>query len=349
MARHPKPRTKTPEELEAMAATLTTSYLESIDILDPRSKSKPMSNYASQIGHPCAFYLWAKRAHWEEMPTPDLALKNVFALGREHEQAMKVRLQLDGWLVTKVENAFVDEEHNVHGYMDWELRHPFKPGWDYPVTTEFKTTASRLFDTLTTFEDLFSADKKWLVMAPYQVLKYAAMDPELRPQVALVYRCKGTGRLKVLLANTADHVHKLEAVHARLDVVNHALQTNEAPPAIPYQRMWCDRCDAAALCPTMQAWSGANIAKVIPEPGFIDAITDVWLECDESRKLATNAWDDLKDQLEHYGAWKELEPGDSRELVGGRYRYPVKVVKGGGKRLDAPVPITGEEEPVGYE
>jgi hypothetical protein len=341
MGRH---RTKTPEELAAMASVLTDSYLGSIDILSPRTKSKPMSNYASQIGHPCTFYLWAKRYHWEQMPTPDLVLRNIFGLGHEHEQAMKVRLQLDGWQVTKVETAFVDEEHNVHGYMDWELSHPTLPGWEYPVTVEFKTSASQIFATITTFEELFTHDKKWVVTTPYQVLKYAAMDIELRPQVAVVYRCKSTGRLKVLLANTADHVHKLEPVHERLDVVNAALVSGKEPPAIPYERMWCDGCDAAAVCPTMQRWTGDNIAEVIPEPGVVDAITDVWAECEEKKKLATAAWDDLKDQLAHYGAWKDLEAGGRRQLVGGRWRFPVKVIKGGGKRLDPPVRLTEEED-----
>lgn len=338
MPRHPKPRTKTEEELAAMAQVLRDSYLETIDVLQPRKKSKPMSNYASRLGHPCTFYHYAVRAHWEDMPTPDLVLRNIFGLGREHEHAIKVRLELDGWQVTKVETAFVDEEHDIHGYMDFELSHPTKPGWEYPVLTEFKSTASRIYPSLTSFEALFDHDKKWIRTAPYQVLKYAAMDCELRPQVAVLYRCKGTGKLRPLLANTADHVHRLEECHERIRVVNKALETGSPPSPMPYERMWCEDCDAAAVCPTMQAWSGDNVAELIPQPAVIDTIAQVDIECGEKAKMKKDAWDDLKDQVAHYGGWKDLDKGCKRQLVGGRYRYECSVTSNGQQRLKV-VPI----------
>jgi hypothetical protein len=345
MPRYPAPCKKSPEELADMATVLIDSYLESVDILDPRTKSKPKSNYASSIGHPCSFYLWARRHHWELMPTPDLVLRNIFALGREHEQSMKIRLQLDGWQVTKVETAFTDDEHDVHGYMDWELSHPTKPGWQHPVTVEFKSSASQIFNTLTTFDALFESDKKWIVTAPYQVLKYAAMDPEHRPQVAVVYRCKSTGKIKVLLANTEDHLWRLDEVHARLDEVNRCLESGEPPTPIPYERMWCEGCDAASVCPTMLEWEGDKVAELIPEPAIIDTIAEVHASCKAKSKMADDAWDDLKDQVAHYGGWKDLEPGIKRQLIGGRNRFECTVTKSGQHRLKV-VPMTSEDEEV---
>jgi hypothetical protein len=218
--------------------------------------------------------------------------------------------------------------------MDWELSHPTKEGWQYPVTVEMKSTASRIFPTLTSFEALFDHDKKWVCTTPYQVLAYAAMDPELRPQVAVVYRCKGTGQVKCLLANTADHIHRLGPVHERLDLVNAALADPEnPPPALVYERKWCEGCDAAAVCPTMQAWSGDNVAELIPEPAVVDAIAEVHTACEEKAAMKKQAWDQLKDQVAHYGGWKDLEPGCKRQVVGGRYRYECTTTKNGQQRL----------------
>jgi len=290
------------------------------------TKYQPKSNNASKCGHPCAFFLWAVRKRWEEMPTTDPGLMGVFKIGREAEQEMKRSLLGEGWTLTHDEVMFEDTDLDIRGKLDWYLSNENVEGWEKPIPTEFKSVAASYFAQITSFEDCFRSHMPWVRLWPMQALVYAYLAPEEWPYVCLLLRNKGNGRVKAIVERADDHFERLVEMGEVLADVNAALADPDSvgPDPITYRPLWCDKCNAKAICPVMRSVQhGAGDMVSLDDPSVIDGLADIHFRSQEAKAAGTAAWDEIKDHCRHYGAY-DGDVGEVRTVVGQRYRYSVK-------------------------
>lgn len=305
------------EDLREMEAELNSSIVAAYG---EGGKYKPGSNHASKIGHPCAFYLWARRALWEEMPTVDPVVRGIFALGREHERAIISILSSEGWNVTKTQASFHDEELDIGAKMDFELSHDLKPLWRTPVPTEFKSASDTYFNTINSFDDLFTCRVKWVRLWPVQAIFYGHLSPQRHELVALLMRNKTTGAPKTLLTETIEHGELIDEVSERLRVVNECLAAGVEAPTMEYDPMWCKDCEAKHVCPAMRSVKIEPGHHMLKESGRIDATAELYFRTKDDAKANSDAWDDLKETIKGLGAW-DGAPNTDTVLIGERYKY----------------------------
>lgn len=308
-------------------------------------KYQPNSNNASKCGHPCAFYLWAVRSRWEEMPTTDPGLMGVFKIGREAEREIKRSLLQQGWDLTYDEVMFEDKDLDIRGKLDWYLSNPNVPGWENPIPTEFKSVASSYFNKIKSFDDCFTSHMTWVRLWPYQPLVYAYLAPEEWPVVCLLLRNKGNGRVKAIVEKADDYFDRLVEMGEVLAEVNVALaDPNSVGPApMTYQPKWCDGCDAKAICPAMRSVATGGQVAAIDDPTILDELADTYFASKETAKAGDAAWEEMKDHCRHYGAY-DGEVGETRSVLGARYLYNVKQNKASATLKVTPLEATPDDE-----
>ena len=309
------------------------------------TKYQPRSNNASKVGHPCPFYLWAVRARWEEMPTTDPGLMGVFKIGREAEREIKRTLLKQGWNLTYDEVMFEDKDLDIRGKLDWYLSHPDIPAWENPVPTEFKSVASSYFGKINSFDDCFNSHMTWVRLWPYQPLTYAYLAPEEWPLVCLLLRNKGNGRVKAIVERADDHFERLVQMGDVIAQVNVALADPDSvgPSPMSYQPKWCDECDAKAICPAMRSVTTGGRLVAIDDPTILDGLADVHFASKDTKAAGEAAWNEMKEHCRHYGAY-DGEVGETRSVLGGRYRYAVKQGKASAKLTVVPLEATPDDE-----
>lgn len=307
-----------------MEAALEESVRDSYGRAD---KHQPRSNNASRCGHPCPFYLWAIRARWEELPSPDDGMPGVWRVGREQERAIKSILLEQGWNLTYDEVTFEDPDLDIRGKLDFYLSHKAKPGWQDPVPTEFKSVSPTYFSQIRSFEDCFRSPMPWVRLWPYQPLIYAYLAPEEYPLVCLLLRNKGNGKVKAIVEKADDHFGLLVEMGDVLAEVNQALADPDAFPEGPapmtYKPSWCDGCDAKAICPTMRSVVHGGTVVALDDPSEIDRLAEEYYFNEAAKKAAGVAWDEIKAHCKHYGAY-DGTPGETRTLIGEKFIFEVK-------------------------
>jgi len=328
-------------DLVAMSRALEESVVRSYG--DP-TKYQPRSNNASKAGHPCAYYLWAIRARWEDMPVTDRGLMGVFKVGREAEREIKRSLLAEGWKLTHDEVTFEDADLDLRGRMDFYLSHDTEPDWQEPIPTEFKSVASSYFGRIRSFDDCFNSPMSWVRLWPYQPLIYAYLAPEEWPVVGLLLRNKGNARVTAIIAEADVYFDRLVEMGERLALVNEALRTGDPPVPMTFDPVWCEDCNARALCPMMTSTSSGGSMVMLDDSAGIDALADSYFGGKDAKKESDAAWEEIKRHLTHYGAY-DGTTGEIKTVVGERYRFTVKH-HAKSSRLEV-VPIVSDETGAG--
>jgi len=311
----------TDEDLRAAERFLEESVQASYG--EPR-KYQPQSNNASKCGHPCAWYLWAVRARHEDLPTPDPGMPGLWAIGREHENAAKIALLSQGWNLHRTEVTFEDKDLDIRGRIDWELQHQTHPFWSHPIPTEFKSVSPNYWGNLQTFDDCFESPMPWVRLWPMQALVYSYLMPDEVPHVCLLLRNKVSGRVRAIVERCDRHFHRLVQMGDTLAKVNAALRDEVEPECMPYDPVFCKKCDAAHICPTMQQHTYGNASAILEDPSVIDTYADKWAAGADAKKSSDAAWEELKGICKHYGLYDQ-GPGAESQVIGGRWVYKVKM------------------------
>ena len=294
------------------------------------TKHQPASNNASKCGHPCAYYLWAIRARHEDIPSPDAGLPGIWKLGREAENAAKIALLQEGWNLHKTEVMFEDPDLDIRGRLDWELSYPKHPFWKQPIPTEFKGVSDNYFSKINSFDDCFASTMHWVRMWPIQNLVYAYLMPEERPYVCLLMRNKTSARPKAIIERAEEHFERLVDMGMVLAEVNAALRDGTEPDAISYSPVWCKKCDAKHICPTMQHHAFGNPMAALDDPSLIEDLARTWEAGNDTKKEVAAAWEEMKDIGKHYGLYKG-GPGEERSVIGSEFIFTVAMsMKGKG-------------------
>jgi len=331
----------TDEDLRAAEKELEDSIVASYG---PAEKWQPKSNNASKCGHPCPFYLWAARARHEDMPSPDAGMPGVWTLGREAENATKIALLSEGWNLHKTEVTFEDSDLDIRGKLDWELsRKTSTTGvWTHPIPTEFKGVSGNYMGQLNSFQDCFDSSMFWVRLWPMQALVYAYLMPEERPLVCLLMRNKTSARPKAIIERTEQHFARLVEMGDVIGEVNRCLRDGGNPEPITYHPTWCQKCDAAAICPTMAHHVYGQAVGVLEDSSVIDSFAEQWAAGAEAKKSSTKAWEEIKVIADHYGLY-DVQPGEERSVISGSWRYTVKASAAGKTALKV-VSLAEEDE-----
>jgi len=311
----------TDEQLREAERFLEESIIASYG--EPR-KHQPQSNNASRAGHPCAWHLWAIRARSEDVPTPDRGMPGLWAIGREHEAAMKIALLSQGWNLNRTEVTFEDKDLDIRGRLDWELSHATHPFWQRPIPTEGKSVSGNYFDQLHSFDDCFNSSMPWVRLWPIQALLYAYLMPEDRQYVCLLLRNKVNGWPRAIVERADQHFDKLVTMNEVLSKVNTALRDGSEPDCMPYDPVFCKKCETNHICPTMQSHVYGNATAHLTDPSVIDGYADQWNEGQSHKRLADSAWEEIKSICKHYGLYNQ-GAGQESSVIGGKWVYTVRM------------------------
>jgi len=297
----------------------------------------PQSNPASTCGHPCAYFLWAQRARPEDLPSPWEGLPRIFAEGKDSEIKVRRKLEDAGYEVTHEQMRFRDEALDVTGLIDGYIKRPGSLVCARHVPYETKGYSSNNFMHATSFERMLGAPYWRIRLAPAQVLMYAFMAREERPVVCFVPRNKSTGEIAPFFEFVEDWWGVLEQVSDVLTRVNIALKTGTPPEPMLYDPTFCDGCDAAAICPRMQALrGGGNISVNVSAD--LDLLCLTYSENKSHRSEFEASLRQIKKYLTGAGVYdRTSDEGQMTTLVTKNHR--ITVTRRGGKSYTEIVPL----------
>ena len=240
---------------------------------------------------------------------------------------------------------FEDKDLDIRGKLDWELSHKTHPFWQQPIPTEFKGVSDNYFSNLHSFDDCFESTMKWVRMWPLQPLTYAYLMPDEHPYVCLLLRNKTSAKPKAIIERTDAHFDKLVMMGEVIGEVNACLREEREPQSITYNPVWCKKCDAAHICPTMQHHAFGNPIAALPDPTVIEDLARVWEAGNDTKKEVAAAWDEMKEIGKHYGLY-DAAPGQERSVIGSEFSFTVSMsVKGKGTfKVQRIVAETGEAD-----
>lgn len=288
----------------------------------PAERWVPQSNAASLAAHPCAFYLWAIRSRPADLPDPWEGLPRIFEEGKLSEIRVRRKLEDAGYEITHDQMRFRDEDLDITGLIDGYIRREGSPVCHSRVPYETKGYSDNNFRDATSFERMLNASYYRLRLAPGQLLLYAYMAPEDRPIVCFVPRNKNTGEIAPFFEVVDEWFHILEAIGETVAKVNYGLLTGTPPEAIKYNPTWCDRCDAAAICPTMKVLRGGGDIRTV-----VDAELDQMCGRYLALKADRNEYNAVERQIKKYAEGAQmydLEVGQMKTIVTGTHRVTVE-------------------------
>jgi hypothetical protein len=294
-----------------------------------RIKSPPKSNYASQIGHACPFYLWARRAHWEEMPPTPLDLRGIFLQGNAAEDGAIEDFKLGKFRFTEQQVMFEIPEHNIHGKIDGILGDDELNLRGLPCEITSVSTSSMLKQFSDFGDMIVNGSRGFIRKKPLQLLIYANMIQQrtgvLPERVAMVVMARDCRQYRVLIERPERYLdHIIEAL-GRVMLVNAGLNGGCKPKPIAYNPVWCDWCDAKSLCPTMQRISKGRDFVAINDP-YLSETAQLLVD----QKEAQAKYNKAKKELDKVFDLRK-EAGTSRLFIFGKIRITVKWSKSGRK------------------
>jgi hypothetical protein len=114
----------------------------------------------------------------------------------------------------------------------------------------------------------------------------------------------------------------LEGIGETVAKVNAAMRDGTEPEPMRYNPTWCDKCDAAAICPTMAVLRGAgSISHAID--GELDRMCSRFLSLRPDRDEYNAAERRIKKYAEACGLY-DGTTGEIKTLVSGEHRVTVE-------------------------
>lgn len=314
--------------------------------LDARRQGaqQPTGHYASNIGHPCMFYLWAEQALWEQAVMPPAERAGLFELGNEFERIAKNRLEEAGFEILEQQALVVDEELGIRGRIDWRLRLsqaaiqnagflgdelPLELTRRKGLLVEAKGLNQNDYERIGSVDDMLASEKPWVRKWPSQLLFYVEKSGD--EEGAFLFTSKITSAQKVVMVHLAEHGDELAGALARVRRVNSYLKLGKPAPALPYTPGLCARCDWAHVCPTMAKFSSPGEALTLDGSvaGPLEAELLATRDLATQGKRYAKARDNVKEMLEVTNLFPE--PGEVRLLI--TPRFTVELSRSGtGKR-----------------
>lgn len=302
-----------------------------------RGAERPTGHYASNIGHPCMFYLWAAQAKWDQAVMPPAERAGIFELGNEFERIAKGRLEEAGFEILEQQALIEDKQLHIRGRIDFRLKMSQAAmqnaaflGDDFPkeltrrrgLLCEAKGLNQNDHESLNTIGDMLESSKPWVRKWPGQLGFYVYRSGD--EEGAFILTSKITSAQKVIMLRLADFPALLPDIEDRVRRVNAYLKLGQPAPALPYTPGLCSRCDWAHICPTMARFAEPGEAVTLEsEPLEVELAAVRSFAIDASRHAAARK--NVKDMLEVTNLFPEI--GEERMLI--TPRFTVKVWRSG--------------------
>lgn len=292
----PQAAMATPDErLLAELSTAASQMEMAVDDLFERREplNHETSNWASEIGHPCARHLTYCRTHWRERKALEIdALYRVEA-GSDEERKVKHKLEVAGYEVTMAQQHFTWPEYRISGRIDGKVLAPVF-GKKRPVPIEVKMINPMFWDKTKTIDDIRSSRNWWLRKYISQLNLYLFMDGS--EGGFLILCCPG--KRPRILPMLPDY-DLADADLAKAKLVNKHVQAATLPEPMPYDGSVCEMCDFAHLCPQLKSLGSS------------------WIEVREDETPMLEFYLELKEAKRKFEEVHSKLVGDSRKP--GRY------------------------------
>lgn len=301
---------------------------------------EPRGHYASNLGHPCLFFLWAHRARWEEATSPETSRLCLFDLGDHYEAYAKAKLRDAGFEVLEEQRLYANEEFNIRGRIDGRIRtnDPEAPEVlrsRHGVLAEIKGLNDADWNKLNTIQDMVESSKPWVRKWPAQLGFYVEEAGDDFGIFAFVNKL--TGEPNFILYDREEWTPLLGAAYHRVSRVNGYLKLGRQAPPLTFDPMYCNRCDWSHICPTAAAMTGSGEAVKMSGSQLDKLLEDVWTLEDEGRRYHSGR-DAVKAMLVDAGVWPA--EGMTRtvitdgftlllEMKGGRKHWSIATKRGG--------------------
>lgn len=271
------------------------------------------SNWASEIGHPCARNLAYCRTHWRERQPLDIdALYRVEA-GSEEETKIKHRLERAGYEVIMAQQHFSWPEYQISGRIDGKVAAPVMGKKRYfPI--EVKMINAMFWDKTKTIEDVRTSRNWWVRKYISQLNLYLFMD---NAEGGFMVLCC-PGRRPRILPMLPDY-DLADADLAKASLVNKHVLAGTLPEPMPYNPSVCGMCDFAHMCPQLKSLGSS------------------WIEVPESDTPMLELYLELKDAKKQFEEVHSKLVGDNKKP--GRY-FGMNAIAGGIIIESKPRPMT---------
>jgi hypothetical protein len=295
-----------------------------------RGAEEPTGHYASNIGHPCLYYLWAERAKWDQSTMGDAGRAGLFDLGNEFERICENRLKEAGFEILESQSLVADEELEIRGRIDFRIRLSQTAiqnleffGENVPeelsrrrgLLLEAKGLNQNDYAAIETIGDMIESKKPWVRKWPAQLAYY--VDRSGDTEGAFIFTSKITSEQKIIMLRLDEHRQLLEDALTRVRRVNAYLRLGHPPTPLPYTPGLCTRCDWAHICPTMAQFEEVGEAVTLKSPPF-EAELDSVLDCQLDASRYNAARKNVKEMLEGAKLFPE-EPGQERLIITPRF------------------------------
>lgn len=289
----------------------------------------PRGTWASNLGHPCLYYLWAQRARWDDATTPEPALLSIFDLGNHYEAYAKAKLRDAGFEILEEQRLYEDEELEIRGRIDGRIRTD-DPGAPEILRTrkgvlaEIKGINDSDWSKFNTVEDIVNAGKVWAEKWPAQLLFY--VDGAGDDEGVFCFVNKMTGEPKFVMVDLNEwHERILAPAKQRVSRINGYLSLGVAPKPMTYDPKYCARCDWAHICPTAASMQGAGEAVTMSSKAMDQGLDDV-ASLEAEGKSYQKSKTQVKAFLDASNAWPE--EGFERTLMTDGYILLLKTKNG---------------------
>lgn len=232
-------------ELAAAASAMEMAIDDLFERREPANHSA--SNWASEIGHPCARFLAYARLHWRERQPLEIDGLYRVEAGSDEERKIKHRLEAAGFEVTMAQQHFSWPEYEISGRIDGKVLAPVF-GKKRPVPIEVKMVSAQYWDKLRSVDDVRTSRAWWIRKYVSQLNLYLFMD---NSEGGFLILCSPGKRPRILPMLPNYDLADADLAKARL--VNKYVAAGTLPEPMPYDFSVCEMCDFNHLCPQLKA------------------------------------------------------------------------------------------------
>ena len=258
-----------------------------------------VSNWASQVGHPCLRYLVLLRTKWQEKELHDTITQRIFSGGKFIEDLAEDKLKRAGLKIVARDWPFRWEKYELSGKIDFICTDPETGLKEFPVEVKGLSFDFPKFEAI---EDFLYSDKHYIQCYPGQLYSYMIMKNTNFGLFMTMSKITYDEKF-IWAALDYDYVEKL--VKKCEDIKKHMTE-GTLPECINDQRI-CQKCNMQLACRP----------DIIGKAEYIDddelcGLLDRHEELKPVSKEYTDLHDLLKDKLKE----KNLMVGN-KFLVGG--------------------------------
>ena len=244
---------------------------------------------ASNIGHPCARYLYLLIKHWDEAAPHDYGLQNIFDLGNSIEEYTIGKLKAAGFeVITPTQRSWKVENPLITGREDIRIKDP-EDGQLYPA--EIKGLSPYEWERLNSVDDFYTSKRHYIRAYPAQLLVY--MWRFEKEKGFFILTNKQTGEVKAI--DVPFDWDRADALLKKAEMVYEALADTTGktiPPA-------CDDIDVCEECKLAHRCSaGINRPPADIDSGELQELIDRKLELAPMYK----EYNEVNDQIKKFMA-----------------------------------------------